>query len=146
MSDFRKLSEKVWASPQLISSEIRDAAADGFALLINNRPEGEEPGQLPGAEAEAIAAETGMDYVAIPVTPGGFTQAQVQAMAEALGKADGPVLAYCRSGTRSTFLWALAEAAGGAEPAALVESAAQAGYDIGAIRPTLEALSTQAKA
>ncbi|MFC4257011.1 TIGR01244 family phosphatase [Altererythrobacter xixiisoli] len=145
MSDFRQLSDRVWASPQLIGSDIRDAAAEGFTLLINNRPEGEEPNQLPGGEAAAIAAETGMDYVAIPVTPGGFTQAQVQAMAEALAKATGPVLAYCRSGTRSTFLWALAEAAGGGDPSTLVESAAQAGYDIGAIRPTLDALSAQAE-
>ncbi len=146
MSNFRQLSDTVWASPQVIGSEIREAAENGFALLINNRPEGEEPGQLSGEDAQTIAAEAGMAYVAIPVTPGGFTHEQVQAMAAALASASGPVLAYCRSGTRSTFLWALAEAAGGAEPAKLIESAAQAGYDIAPIGPTLEALNAQAKA
>lgn len=115
----------------LTVGDVDEAAAQGIRLIVNNRPDGEEAGQPLSAEIEAAARAAGLDYRHIPVA-GGFAPERVQAMAEALEQ--GPVLAFCRSGTRSTFLWALARAARGAPSAETVAAAAAAGYDLGPIR------------
>jgi uncharacterized protein (TIGR01244 family) len=142
---FRKLSDRVWASPQIGLAEIGVAAAQGIGLIINNRPEGESDDQTPGPEIEAAARAAGMGYVAIPVTHSGFSEPQVAAMAAALGDPDTSVLAYCRSGTRSTLLWALAEASRGADPTELASQAAGAGYDVSAIAPLLDMLAAKTR-
>jgi len=139
---FRKLSETVYASPQIGLGEVAEAASQGITLIINNRPDGEADDQTPGAEIEAAAHAAGLDYVAIPVTHAGFSESQVTAMVNALGGAKGPVLAYCRSGTRSTLLWSLAEASKGADPEKLAEQAAGAGYDITPVRPLVDMLAS----
>ena len=142
---FRKLTDRVYASPQIGIGEIAEAKALGVALIVNNRPEGESDDQTPGEEIEAAARAAGIAYVAIPVTHSGFSEPQVSAMREALERAgDAPVLAYCRSGTRSTLLWALAEASAGADPKALAEAAAGAGYDLGPVRQLLDMLAARA--
>lgn len=138
---FRKLSDSVLASPQIDVADVAAAAAQGVTLIVNNRPEGESDDQTPGAEIEAAARAAGLDYVAIPVTHAGFSEAQVKAMAEALANAEGSVLAYCRSGTRSTLLWALAEASCGANPNRLAAQAAAAGYDISPVRALVDMLA-----
>jgi uncharacterized protein (TIGR01244 family) len=141
---FRKLTDTVFASPQIDLDAVAHAAASGFSLIINNRPEGEEPGQIPGEAIEQAARVAGLGYVAIPVTHAGFSQPQVQAMAEALAqKGEGKVLAYCRSGTRSTLLWSLAEASRGADPEGLAEIAAGAGYDLTPVRALLDMLAAK---
>jgi uncharacterized protein (TIGR01244 family) len=143
---FRQLTERVYASPQIGTDQVADAKALGVALIINNRPEGESDDQTPGPEIAAAAQAAGIDYLAIPVAPGGFSQEQVDAMREALGKAgDAPVLAYCRSGTRSTLLWALAEASAGVDLASLREAAAGAGYDLASIAPLMDRLAARAR-
>lgn len=140
---FRRIDDTILVSPQIGPDDLAQAAELGVTTLINNRPEDEEPGQ-PSGETIARAAEAaGIDYTAIPVTHAGFSHPQVDAMVKALEQADGPVLAYCRSGTRSTYLWALARAKMGDHPAVLVEKAANAGYDLSAIRPMLDALARQ---
>ena len=140
---FRKVTDGVFASPQIGLDEVAEAKDLGVTLVINNRPEGESDDQTPGPEIEAAARAAGMDYLAIPVTHAGFSEGQVKAMAEALAASDGPVLAYCRSGTRSTLLWALAEASRGGDPEAISASAAQAGYDIASIRPLVDMLAAK---
>lgn len=145
MSDFRQLSETVWASPQISVAEVVAAGDQGFALVINNRPDGEEFGQPEGAEIEQAAVAAGMAYVAIPIGQAGFGDSQVTAMIAALAGAEGKVLAYCRSGTRSTFLWSLAQAQSGAEPATIAASAAQAGYDVSPIRAGIDILAAKAR-
>lgn len=140
---FRKLSDTVFASPQIGTAEIAAAAAQGIKLVINNRPEGESDDQTSGDDIEAAARAAGLGYVAIPVTHAGFSEPQVKAMAAALAEADGPVLAYCRSGTRSTLLWALAEASRGANPDDLAERAADAGYDIAPVRAAVDILAAR---
>ncbi|MXO70919.1 TIGR01244 family sulfur transferase [Alteraurantiacibacter buctensis] len=145
MSDFRQLSDQVWASPQITLADVQAAAAMGFALVINNRPEGESPDQTPGEDIAAAVRAAGMDYCAIPIAPGGFTHEQVADMAKALGEAGGPVLAYCRSGTRSTLLWSLAQAAAGEDPDSIASAALQAGYDIAPIRGIVESLAAEAR-
>ena len=143
MSDFRRLSDGMLASPQITVADVANAKAEGVALIINNRPDGEEPGQPEGAEIEAAARAAGMDYVAIPVSSAGFSQPRVAAMAEALGSAKGKVLAYCRSGTRSTFLWSLASAGKGMDPDEIASCAIGAGYDISPIMPMIASIAAQ---
>ncbi len=137
---FRQITESVFASPQIDVATIAEAQALGIVRIVNNRPEGESDDQTPGAEIEAAARAAGIDYVAIPVTHAGFSQAQVDAMEQALD-VDGPVLAYCRSGTRSTLLWALARAKAGDNPAVIASKAAGAGYDVTPVRQLIEMLS-----
>lgn len=139
---FRKVTESVFASPQIGLAEIAAAKAQGIGLIINNRPEGESEDQTPGAEIEAAARDAGIDYIAIPVTHAGFSQSQVDAMANALGGTSAPVLAYCRSGTRSTLLWALARAKAGDNPGVIAAQAAAAGYDVSPIRQLIDMLAT----
>jgi uncharacterized protein (TIGR01244 family) len=141
---FRSLTDDVLVAPQIDVDAVAEAARQGVTLIVNNRPEGESDDQVPGNEIEAAARAAGLDYIAIPVTHSGFSQPQVDAMAAALDGAKGRVLAYCRSGTRSTLLWSLAEAKGGADPDALSEIASQAGYDLTPVRPLLDMLSAQA--
>ena len=143
MSDFRQLSEHVMVSPQISPADIADAAALGVTLIINNRPDGETPDQTPGAQIEQAARDAGIEYVAIPVSSAGFSLPQVDAMRQALDQADGKVLAYCRSGTRSTFLWSLAQADAGADVGKIADSARQAGYDISPIGQTLQMLASK---
>ena len=140
---FRTLTDTLFVAPQIDVDAVAAARAAGVTLIINNRPEDESPDQTPGAEIEAAARAAGLDYVAIPVGHAGFSQPQVDAMAAALGNAQGKILAYCRSGTRSTLLWALAQASEGAQPEALTESAAAAGYDLSPIRAMLDMLSSR---
>ena len=141
---FRKLTDNIYASPQITLEDVAEAAAMGVKLIINNRPEGESDDQVPGADIEAAARAAGIDYVAIPVTHAGFSEPQVVAMAKALDGAQGPVLAYCRSGTRSTLLWALSEASQGGDPDALTNMAAKAGYDVSPVRPLMDMLKARA--
>lgn len=141
---FRQITETVYASPQIGIEAIAEAKALGIVRIINNRPEGESDDQTPGGEIEAAARAAGMDYVAIPVTHAGFSEAQVDAMSEALAGAGGPVLAYCRSGTRSTLLWALACARAGENPGVIAAKAAAGGYDVTPIRPLIDMLAGKA--
>jgi uncharacterized protein (TIGR01244 family) len=127
---FRKLTEDMLVAPQISLDAVVEAARQGVTLIINNRPEDESADQTPGPDIETAARSAGMEYIAIPVTHAGFAEWQVMAMAEALETADGKILAYCRSGTRSTLLWALARASKGDHPAVLAEQAADAGYDL----------------
>lgn len=143
MSDFRTLSGSVFASPQIGAGDIAEAKDLGVTLVINNRPDGESPDQPGGAEIEAAARAAGLDYRAIPVTAAGFSEPQVEAMTQALAGAGGKVLAYCRSGTRSTLLWALAQAREGRPLDDIAEAAAAAGYDVGPIRPAMEVLAAR---
>ena len=135
---FRKLTDKIYVAPHIGAADASEAAALGVTLITTNRPEEESADQTPGADVEAAANAAGLAYVAIPVTHAGFAEWQVTAMADALEKAEGKVLAYCRSGTRSTLLWALARASRGDHPAVLSEQAADAGYDLSPVTAMMD--------
>lgn len=143
MSGFRKLTENVFVSPQLALEDVAAAAAQGVAMIINNRPDGEEPDAPQGDAIEAAAAAAGLNYVAIPVGHSGFSEPQVDAMIAALEQAEGPILAYCRSGTRSTLLWALAQAKQGMDPDTIARTAMQAGYDVSPVRTLIDMLAAR---
>lgn len=138
----RTIDDRISVAPQIMPEDIPMLAAAGFTYIVNNRPDEEESGQPSGSTIARAAAAAGLGYAAIPVTPGGFSAQQVEAMGAALTEATGPVLAFCRSGTRSCNLWALAAAQAGGDPEQIIGKAADAGYDISSIRPLLETLST----
>ena len=140
---FRKLDDHISVSPQITSSEVIDAAEQGFVLVVNNRPDGEDLSEPQGPEIEAASRAAGLDYIEIPVGHGGFSGPQVDTMAAALEGANGPVLAYCRSGTRSTLLWSLARAKLGDAPATLHARANGAGYDLTPVAALIDMLAAQ---
>jgi uncharacterized protein (TIGR01244 family) len=137
----RHINESISVAPQIAVEQVLEIAAAGFKTIVNNRPDDEDAGQPSGDAIRAAAEAAGLNYVAIPVTHAGFSHPQIDAMTQALVDADGPVLAYCRSGTRSCNLWALAAAKAGRNPNLLLAQAEDAGYDLRGIRPMLDALA-----
>ena len=133
---FRRIDNHTLVAGQLRLEDVARAAADGVTMIVNNRPDDEQPGQPRGAEIEAAARAAGVDYRHIPIA-GGFSQPQIDAMAAAIESSGGKLLAFCRSGTRSTFLWALARAQAGDGAEEIETKAAGAGYDLAPIRSYL---------
>lgn len=139
---FRQISDSLFVSPQISREDVAEAKDRGICMIVNNRPDDEEAGQPSSAEIGAAAKEAGIAYVEIPITHAGFSGPQIDAMREALSAAEGPVLAYCRTGTRSTLLWSLASARDGMAPDRIASMAGAAGYDITPIRPMVDALAS----
>jgi uncharacterized protein (TIGR01244 family) len=104
----RPLDGKTFVAGQIFPADMAAIAAAGVTLIVNNRPDHEEPGQPDSAEIEAAARAAGLDYRYIPI---GYTIGSdaAAAMAEALGATEGKVLAFCRAGIRSTRLWMAAQ-------------------------------------
>ena len=125
-----ELAPGLSATGKLDRSDIEALAAQGVRTIINNRPDGEDPGQLPAADARRLAEAHGIAYHHIPVTAASLSRADVDAFAQVLATAPQPIVAHCRSGTRSTLLWALSRLRAGADPFALVAEAARHGIDI----------------
>ena len=135
MTEFRRVTDQLSVSPQIGLDDLAAAAAQGFTLVINNRPDGEDPSQPPSAVVEAAARAAGLDYAHIPVR-GQPTPEQVEEERAILEAAEGPVLAFCRSGTRSIVTWSLGEAQAGARSRdELVRLGAEAGYDLSGVLP-----------
>jgi len=133
---FRRIDEHVLVAGQITANDLEAAKAEGVTMIVNNRPDAEEPGQPSSEDMQAASRAAGLEYRYIPVASG-FSAEKVQAMSEALDSAEGPVLAFCRSGTRSTFLWALARSRQGVPADQLAASAGAAGYDLRPILPLL---------
>lgn len=130
------IDEQMLVAGQIQPGDVAAAAALGVTMIVNNRPDGEEPGQPAGAAIDAAARAAGLGYAHLPVA-GGIAPGQAEAMAAILDAAEGKVLAFCRSGTRSTYLWALARALRGVDGETLTAQAAAAGYDLTPLRPYL---------
>ena len=118
---------------RLDRADIDVLAKAGTRTIINNRPDGEDPGQLPAADARRAADAQGIVYHHIPVTAATLSRADVDAFAAALRDAPAPVVAHCRSGTRSALLWALVRMREGADTLSLIATAAQHGIDIASL-------------
>jgi len=141
MADFRRLAPNYAVARQLSAADVAEAARQGFATIVANRPDGEAPGQPRMDEIEAAANAAGLSFVRIPIS-GPPPPDAVQATVEVIASGKGPVLAYCRSGTRSTTLWAAATAKAGSLPVAdILRAAEAAGYDLSSHAGTLERLS-----
>jgi uncharacterized protein (TIGR01244 family) len=136
MTDFRAVTDQISVSPQISVADVDAAARAGFKTIINNRPDGEAPDQPSGHQIEAAAAEAGLAYFHIPVR-GGPTPEQVETTGKVLAEAPAPVLAFCRSGTRSIITWSLSQAAAGARSREeLIGLGRAAGYDLTAALPS----------
>jgi sulfide:quinone oxidoreductase len=133
-----ELAPGLSAAGKLDRADIEALADAGFKTIINNRPDGEDPGQFPAAEARKLAEARGIAYHHIPFTAATLTRAEVDAFAAALAAAEQPAVAHCRSGTRSTLVWALTRLREGDDPMALIAQAAGNGIDI-AVLPTIAA-------
>jgi uncharacterized protein (TIGR01244 family) len=118
---------------RLDAADIEALAGAGVRTIINNRPDGEDRGQLPAADARRIAEANGIAYYHIPITAATLSRADVDAFAAVLRDTPAPVVAHCRSGTRSTLLWALVRMREGADPLSLVAEAARHGIDIASL-------------
>ncbi|WDI30218.1 TIGR01244 family sulfur transferase [Hyphococcus flavus] len=140
------LTDAFYVSPQLSVAEVAAAADEGFKLIVNNRPDGEMIGQPKSAELETAATAVGMKYAHIPVGPEGITQGHIEALKSALDSVERTkTLAFCRSGARSTFLLSYLSASEGRAVSDIVADAVQAGFDISAHAPVLEALGKENK-
>lgn len=104
-----KLNEQLSVRPQVQVDELSGLAASGFRGIINNRPDGEAPDQPSSAQIEAEAKRLGLAYWHIPIVPGQASEADARAFAQALEEADGPVVAFCRTGNRSTGLFKMSQ-------------------------------------
>lgn len=141
---FITLADGFLVTGQIEPGDIAAAKALGVTLIVNNRPDGEAPGQPKGEDIARAARAAGLAYVAIPVGAAGVGEAQLDAFDAALAGHSGAVLAFCRTGTRSTTVWALAQARAGAPAAEIIRQAAAAGYNLSGLAPRLEALSQTA--
>jgi sulfide:quinone oxidoreductase len=128
--DLIPLAPGISAAGALGRADIEALAKAGVRTIVNNRPDGEDPGQLPAADARRLAEASGIAYHHIPITAASLSKADVDAFAAALRDSPQPLVAHCRSGTRSTLLWALTRMREGADPFALVAEAARHGIDI----------------
>jgi uncharacterized protein (TIGR01244 family) len=135
MTDFRRVTDQLSVSPQIRLDEVEEASNQGFRTIINNRPDDEEPGQPTSLEFEAAAAAEGLAYVHIPVR-GGPTPDQVEGVRRVFEESDGPVLAFCRSGTRSIVTWSIGQALAGVYSRdELIKLGREAGYDLSGVLP-----------
>lgn len=141
MTEFRAVTPDFFVAPQLAPVDFAAAAALGIKLVINNRPDGESRDQPTGGAIKAAAEAAGIAYRALPFT-GPPPPAVVAETAQLIEQARGPVLAYCRTGTRSVTAWAMAQALQGAlGPNELIALAGKAGYDLSRARGALIQLS-----
>ncbi|MGE4482712.1 TIGR01244 family sulfur transferase [Acidocella sp.] len=125
-----RITETFYITSQVSAADIPKIAAAGFAVIVNNRPDGEAPDQPGQADICQIAAQEGLDYLYLPTTGATLNAEAAKAFRAALEAAPGPVLAHCRSGARSFALWAISEVlAGQIKPEALAALAAERGCD-----------------
>lgn len=104
-----KVNDHLSIGPQPNPSDFRELRSLGFAYVINNRPDGEEPTQQTANEASLEAEAAGLAYVRQPVTLGAITEGEVRKFQHHIARLNGPIFAHCKSGTRSLSLWTLGE-------------------------------------
>lgn len=129
----RELDERTLVSGQIRADEVAELKRQGVCLIVNNRPDGEDPGQPTSADIEQAAREAGIEYRFVPIVRG-MGPSDIEAMREALNApCDGKRLLYCRSGNRSALAWAVARAEDGVPRDELERCAARAGVDLGPV-------------
>jgi uncharacterized protein (TIGR01244 family) len=141
MTEFRQVTPDFSVAGQIDATDVARAAELGFKTIVSNRPDREDPDQPSAAEIKAAAEAEGLTFRALPYsgqTPPGV----VAETAMLLEQGPGPVLAYCRTGTRSIKAWALAAALSGTKrPDEIIALAGKAGYDLEGARGALETLA-----
>lgn len=143
MAQLIQLETDIFVAAQLVEADFAAVAARGFRSVVNNRPDGEAPDQMPNDRAKAAALRQGLQYRYQPVENFDVTDDDVvSAHARLMNDLPGPILFYCRSGTRCTILWAQV-AALRLGVAKTLEIASKAGYDLEIIREQLTERSNQ---
>ena len=138
-----KINHQLTVSGQIGLADIAEVAKQGFASIINNRPDGEERSQPDHQTIAAEAEKHGLKYHYIPVGRGTITRNDVVQFQKAILR-DGPAFAYCRSGTRCYLLWGLSRALlDGESSLPIVAGAARAGYDLRGLPSLVEKLEAQ---
>lgn len=123
---------------QVNEADLQILKAAGFNTLVCNRPDNETPEQPTAASLAERAASLGLAWHWLPITPGQFPSASISEFKHILSAAEGPVLAFCRTGTRSISVWALSQASE-IPTADLLQLARAAGYDLSKLGPQLDA-------
>lgn len=140
--DIRQISTTYAVSPQIDLSDLPQIAAAGFKAIICNRPDAENPPSHHAEAMKAAATALGLGFTYIPVTHQGLNMEMVNDQAAAMAETDGPVLAYCASGTRSSIVWSLSQA--GTMPTDdIIAATAAAGYELGGMRGQIDMLAQQ---
>lgn len=135
------IAEDLAVTTQPSSSDTGRFAQLGYRTIINNRPDDEEPGQLTAAQARAEAERVGLAYIHMPVKTGAIAAADVEAFHQALRDNPRPVVAHCKTGTRSFLLWGAGEVLKGTRnPAEIAAQAAAVGYDLTSLPKVLAQL------
>ena len=138
--DIRQITDGFAVAPQIEPSDMAALAAAGFVTVINNRPDAEVPPSHQSAAMQAAAEAAGLTYVANPVQNGGLTMDMVTMQGAAVAATDGPVLAWCRSGTRSSMVWALSQA-GKIPTQEIIAKLAKAGYQLPGLDQQIDMLA-----
>jgi sulfide:quinone oxidoreductase len=137
MVDIFELERNIAVAPQLAEADFAEIAQHGFCSIVNNRPDGEASDQLPNVKAAAAARRYGLEYRYLPVPNLNVTDDEaVSAFARLMDDLPGPILFYCRTGTRCSVLWAQAAARRLGIDAALA-AARDAGFELEFLRDTL---------
>lgn len=139
--DLRQLTPDLAVSPQIETDDLIVLAEAGFRTIINNRPDDETARGQDSESMRRAAEDLGLRYYYLPFVPGAISPELIEGYREALAD-ESPAFAYCRSGNRSTVLWALTQA-GTLPTAEILSTAAAAGYDLSGVRPMIEALATR---
>jgi uncharacterized protein (TIGR01244 family) len=124
-----KLSESLAVSGQIQPEDIVDIADAGYKVLVNNRPDGEQPGQPTAAEMAKAAEAAGLEYHYMPVEHANFPGADFESFGLLIDNIERPVFAYCRSGTRCANLWVVSRPEADVEDAAALVQ--RSGFDLG---------------
>ncbi|MCF3974467.1 TIGR01244 family sulfur transferase [Paracoccus salsus] len=139
--DLRQLSPTLAVSPQICPEDVAELAAAGFKVLVNNRPDQEVDARIDHEAISKAAEAAGMTYHYLPFHPGEITPQLITEFSHATA-GRGPVVAYCRSGHRSTVLWALSQA-GKRPDVEILDAASKAGYDLTPVQPLLASLASR---
>lgn len=107
--DLKELTPDLCVSPQITPEEVKDLADQGFRSIVCHRPDGEADGQPSFQDIEAAADQLGLACRYQPIEPGGVTGAAADTFAGLLETLPMPVIAYCRTGNRSSSLWSLSQ-------------------------------------
>ena len=136
--DIRQITPRFFAAPQISPEDMQDLTTAGIKRIICNRPDIEVPPSQQSNAMAAAAEAAGIEFFVQPLTHQNMTPEVIAANRALIDECDGLVLAYCASGTRTTIAWALSAAKD--MPIDDILAAARAGgYEIGNLRPTLEA-------
>ncbi|MCM2560907.1 TIGR01244 family sulfur transferase [Lutimaribacter sp. EGI FJ00015] len=142
--DIREISPDYAVSPQIEPGDLPAIKAAGFAAVICNRPDAENPPALQADEMARAAKAAGLDFHVLELTHQTMTPENIARQRDLIADADGPVLAYCASGTRCSVIWSLGQA-GHMPVDDILAATGKAGYQLEQLRPALDAMAAQAK-